>query len=272
MPYLLNSDQLTYYDLDHYLDGLDAQETGDTLLMLYLYPIDGLFTKIKRQIALRAKHETDTEGNMMLDRYSMTDDEINEYMGYLRLESAKIFKAISAYSKTINAAFRFNVNFGTPLFSSVFTEQSVDGLTVIDESQIMTENAYAGKKIVIVSPGLYQNEERVIVSNDETSFVIESAFSQDISDIEYVVVTQTEKFILIYTACNALKFETNLLELIDSLFEKALIGSVIKEWYLTNRFMDDWKVESEIVKDTITDLRSSFFQDIAPGRKLNPMF
>jgi hypothetical protein len=266
MTYILNADSLLYYNLEDFLADVGAGNVGDTYLLLFAFPVEALFEKIKRRSALRGKLAKDQQGNSQLEAFQITEDERVEFLDFLQSGSAKIFKEISGFSKSINSAFRFNVPFGDPEFASAVESVSVDGLTVTDSSLAMTTNQYAGMKLVITSPGLLENEEATIVSNTGTEFVIDAAFSGDITGLEYAVSAQTENYILIYSALDVSKFDTNVLLGIDALFEKCFIGTVLRDWYLINRFMEDYKVEDALLKDAISDLRMSYFQSMKSYR------
>jgi hypothetical protein len=273
MPrYILNADQLLYYSLDHYLDALGEKETGDTLMMLFVYPIEDLWTKIKRKAAIRGKNAKDDKGNSLLEEYYISDDEQDLFLSWLRTESSKIFKRISAYSKLINSAFRFNVNFGEPILSSSVSSVSTDGVNIYDLSLNMTPSQYAGMKLVITTPGILENQERTIVSHNNEMFTLDSGFTSDITGLAYIISAQTEKHILIYSMSGVNKFDTNLIEGVDSLLEKMFVGSVLKEWYLIKRFMDDWKIESEMLADDVTELRRHFYTQVSTTRKFNEIF
>lgn len=267
MPsYILNADQYLFYDLEDWLEAVEAGETGDSFFLLFAFPIEPLFEKVKRRSALRGKLVKDQQGASQLDNFQVTEDERDIFIDFLQTGAAEIFRQISGFSKLINSAFRFNVNFGDPEFSSTITSVSPDGLTLYDNALDMTPNAYAGMKIVITTPGLMENQERTIVSNTDTSFVINSAFDDDVTDLEYIVAAQTEKYILIYSIFDVQKFDTNVILGIDALFEKCFIGTVLRDWYLTNRFMDDYNIELALLKDAISDLRMSYFQNMKPYR------
>jgi hypothetical protein len=265
MNYILNADKYLYYNLEDFVEALESGLTEDTYYLLFAYPIEALFEKIKRRAALRGKLAKDNQGNSQLDSFQLTEDERDIFIDFLQEGSAKIFKEISGFSKRISGAFRFNVPFGDPLFSSLITTDN--GTTIIDTSiEDMEVNVYAGMKMVIINPGLMENKERTIVSNTADTFIIESAFDGDTSGLEYVVAAQTEKYILIYSMFDIEKFDTNVMLGIDAIFEKTFIGTVLKDWYKINRFMEDFQVEAADLKESISDLRMHYFQSMKPYR------
>lgn len=268
MPtYILNATNYNYLTMEQYLAELQVpSETADTYYLLFAFPIEALFEKIKRRAALRAKVARDQQGNSQLDSFILTEDERDIYLDYLQSGAGEIFKQVSGFSKNIASAFRFNVSFGTPVVDSTVVSVSGDGLTITDSALTMTVNAYAGMKLVITSAGLLENQERTIVSNTATAFVVSSAFSGDVTSLEYVVSIQTEKFILIYSAMNVLGFDTNMILGMDALFEKCFIGTVLRDWYLINRFMPDYEIEKVLLKDAISDLRMHYFQTLKQER------
>lgn len=272
MNYIINADTYTYYTLEDFIEAYESGETGDTYLLLFAYVINDLFNKIKRRTGQRGKLARDPGGTSVIDDFKLTEDERDIFMDFLRSGSAEVFRQISGFSKLINSAFRFNVKFGDPEFSSTISEVDVTGLIISDLAVApMTINAYQGMKLVIISPGLYENEEREIISNDEDSFTINAPFSGDVTDLEYAVIAQTNDYILIYSLFDVTKFDTNLLVGIDALYEKLFIGTVLKEWYLINRFMDDYIIEEKIFNDSISDLRMHYFQSMKPYRSVNNM-
>jgi hypothetical protein len=225
-----------------------------------------LFEKIKRRAALRGRFSKDAQGVSNLDSLQLTEDERDIYLDFLQSGAGEIFQQVSGFSKKIASAFRFNVLFGTPVVDSAVVSVSGDGLTITDSALAMTVNEYAGMKLVITSAGLLENQERTIVSNTATTFVVDSAFSGDVATLEYIVSIQTEKFILIHSAMNVLGFDTNMILGMDALFEKCFIGTVLRDWYLINRFMPDYEVEKALLKDAISDLRMCYFQTLKQER------
>lgn len=265
--YILNADEYLYLNIEDWVNALNAGETGDTMQLLYIYPIEDLFEKIKRRSALRGKLAKDQQGASRTEEFQLTEDERDIFIDFLQSGSAKIFREISGFSKLINAAFRFNVNFGDPEFSSLVSSVDGTGLLVTDNGiDAMTVNAYQGMKLVIISPGLLENQERTIVSNDEDTFTIDEAFGGDVTGLEYIVAAQTEKHICIYSSMDVYHFDTNVILGIDALFEKCFIGTVLRDWYLTNRFMEDYQVEETLLKNDISDLRMHYFQSMTPYR------
>jgi len=262
MNYILNTDELLYISMDDIISSPITPGTEDQYFLLFVYPIEALFTKIQRRSALRGKLVKDNEGRAQTDNFQLTEDERDAFLDFLRSGASEIFKQVSGYSKTINSAFRFDVYFGVPEFSSYILSTDPTGLIITDGglTDPMTVNQYAGYKLIIISPGLLENQERTIVSNTEDSFTINESFGEEVEYLEYIVSAQTEKHIMIYSLFDGNNFDTNMLAGIDSLFEKCFIGSVLKEWYLINRFMDDYKVEETLLKDAISDLRMHYFQ------------
>lgn len=265
--YILNADAYLYLNLEDFVLAINAGETGDRYLLLFAYPIDPLFEKIKRRAALRGKLAKDQQGNSQLESYQITEDERDIYLDFLQTGSAEIFKQISGFSKEINSAFRFNVKFGDPEFSSAISEVDITELILTDSSiDPMTVNAYQGMKLVIISPGLLENQERTIVSNTVDTFTIDTPFDDDVTDLEYMVSAQTEDYILIYSNFDLSKFDTNVLLGMDALFEKCFIGTILRDWYLINRFMEDYQIEESLLKNAISDLRMHYFQSMKPYR------
>jgi len=263
--YIYDADEQLYHNLQEFVDAL-ASETGDTYLMLFALPIEALFEKIKRRSALRGKLAIDNQGKSQLEHFQITEDERDIYLDFLQSGSANIFKSISGFSKTLHGAFRFNANFGDPEFGGIITAVSIDGLTITDSTLSMVVNEYAGMKLVIASAGIYENMERTIVSNTATEFVINEAFPANLTTYEYFITAQTEKCILIYSSMDVEQFDTNVIIGIEALLEKTLIGTVLRDWYLINRFMDDYGIEEGLLKNDISDLRMHYFQSRKPAR------
>lgn len=272
MNYILNTDRYLYYDLEDWIEALEAGDTGDTYLLLFIYPIEDLFEKIKRRTAMRGKLARDKEGVSQTENFQITEDERDLFLDWLSSESAMIFQSISGYSKQINAAYRFNVNFGDPEIGGSINSVSPDGLTLESSVTDMTVNEYQGMKIVITSPGLLENEERTIASNTADEFVITEAFPGDVTGLDFVVSAQTEKHICIYSAFDVEAYDTNMLAGQDALFEKAFISAVMKEWYKLNRFMDDYVIEEKDLANTMSDLRMHFFQRMKSYDRSTQMF
>jgi hypothetical protein len=266
MNYILNADELLYYSLEDFIEALDNGETGDQYYVLFAHEIEPLFEKIKRRTALRGKLAKDDKGALQTENFQITEDERDVFLEFLQDRASKIFKSISGYSKLINSAFRFNVRFGDPEFSSTVTSVDPTGLIITDNTLDMEVNAYAGMKLVIISPGLMENKEATILYNTEDTFTIQEEFDGDVTDLEYIVTAQTNNYILIYSNFDVTKFDTNVLLGMDSLFEKCYIDAVLADWYLANRFMDDYTIEEKLLKDDISELRMHYFHSMSPYR------
>lgn len=271
MYYIYGTNSQLYYDVEQYLIALAADSSGSTYRLILLISINELFEKVKRNSSIRGRYAKDPQtGESLLDIYQMTDDELEFFKDNLRHGSLEVFKNISAYSKGVDSAFRFDASFGTPIISS--TVDSVLGAVLTDAAQAMTIDAQIGRKVVITSAGPLENQERVITDNTATTITLASAFDSDITGLNYIVTAQTDKFIIIYSIQDNTDWDLNMIQNIDSALERTLISLSLREWYLVNRLMDDYQIEEKFYKDALSSLRMSFFQNAIKSNRATEFF
>lgn len=261
--YIYNADTKTYLNIASYLSKL-VSNTGDVLRVLFLSNLDTIFNGAKRRTAMRARFATGQQGESLLSKIAMSDDERDWFDEIIKNGSSEIFRKLTPWAREIDEACRHNVKFGDPISSGAVT--GVVTTTINDTSKAMTVNALAGYKLVITSPGPQMNQERTIVSNTATGIVIDTAFSTNVTGLEYVIFTQTDDFIIYYINMD-LEWDINMLQGVDASIMEALILYTIKEWYLINRMADDYTIEQGKFDNELMKIKGQLMQKKTPNRR-----
>lgn len=268
MIYLYNTTKYNYQSISDYLESI-AKEQGSIYHVLIMTGMDDIFEDAKQRTAIRGRLASTKEGASLLEAYAMTDDERDIFEKTIKNGAAEIFKKLSAWCKGIREAYRHNVSFGAPIFSGAI--DSIAGAQVNDVSQAFTENSLAGYKLVITSPGTQMNVERTIISNAATGIILDSAFTSDVTGLEYSIFTDTDKYIIYYLELDT-NWDINMLLGVEAAVKEALILHTIKEWYKANRFMDDFDIENTNYETELTKIRSQLIQSKVPYRRPTDMF
>lgn len=273
MIYIYNATDNAYLDIEAYLTELEtalaaAEESGDPITtvyqVLFLHDLASLFTLAKKRTALRGRYAKGQQGESLMEVYAMTDDEQDFFDDTIKTAAAEVFKRLSAYSKTIDQAYRHDVSFGDPVVSG--TAEIVANNVITDSGLALTPNALIGYKLVITTPGLLANQERVIASNTATTITLATAFDSDISGLDFAIFTQTNKYIAYYLLA-ASTWDNNMLQGIENAIQEALVTYIIKEWYLINRFMDDFSIEEGRYLNDLRKINSHLYQSKKPVRR-----
>lgn len=259
--YIYNTTTQEYFDIEDYLTNLE-NTTGSVYHILFLYTLDSIFEKAQKLSALRARNAKDDNGKSLLDQMAITVDEQAFFDDRMPIGAQEVFRKISAWSKGIDRAYRYNIKFGTVQYSG--NVDSVASPVLTDSSQSFTVDDLIGKKLVITS-GACSGEEKTITDNDATTITYDTAFSGDITGADYSIFNQTDDYI--YMAVQvSLYWDLNMLPGLDKLIEQALTSYIIKEWYLMNRYQDDYLIESSNYERLLSEIRSQLFQRTKPGR------
>ncbi len=277
MLYLYNNSTEVYRDLyrqafenwHEYMDG----DTDDLTAyeIMFVMGLDDIFTEAKRRTSLRGRFAKGKEGGSLLETIAMTDDERDFFDSIMPNGSAEVFKKMLAFSKEVNNAHQFNVSFGAKLIEGSITAISSDLAVITDSAQSLTPNALTGQRLVITTAGDYENLERDITGNTATTISLAEPFQADLTDLEYAVYNPAEKFV-IYSVRLDLNWEFNMLANVEAAVKEALILYAIKEWYLTNRYMDDHSIEETRYQQELTKIRSGLIQQRTITRRPTDQF
>jgi len=260
MNYIYNANNFLYYNLAQYLASIAGTPTGTRYQVMLMYSIADLWDKVKQRTSRRGRLAKDSKtGVSLLDSYAMTDDELDMFITSLRKGSAELFHNMSGFAKLIDDPYRFNVKFGDPLISGVIT--LVNGLILSVNTGTFANDVLIGYKIVITSPGVLANQERTITDNASGLVTINSVFDSDPTGLTYAIMAQTKDYVIMSLWLDT-NYDMNMLQGVDASLEDALITYCIKEWYLINRFMDDWQIEDKMYNDAVSNMRMQLFQGI----------
>lgn len=269
MILLYNTSAHTYINMTEYLTSI-ADSTGNIYRLLMLFNLDTLFEGTKKRTAWRGRYAKDEQGKPLTEKLAITDDERDMFDDLMLRGSNEVFLKMSAWAKGIAGANRFNVKFGTPVVSgSVISGGTTAILT--DTSQALTVNALAGYKLVITTAGVEQNQERTIVSNTADTITLDSAFTTDVTGLEYSVMTQTDDFIVYYLDMN-IEWDLNMIHQAYESAREALISYFVKEWFVVNRYIDDAAIEGGKYEIELVKIKQALSQRKTPLRRSGEIF
>jgi hypothetical protein len=174
----------------------------------------------------------------------------------MKTGSLEVFRRLSAWSKNIPAAYRHGVDFGAPVDSGMVG--LVDNTIITDDSQAFTVDGLITKILLIMSPGDTMNLYKVITDNTATTVTLATPFSSDVLGKEYIITDAVKKYLLYYICIDS--WDINLLTGIESFVLQALVSYVAKEWYKTNRWMDDFQIEEAEYQGNLGTISSQLFQ------------
>jgi hypothetical protein len=267
MNYIYNATTKTYTPLAEFSPA--GVVKGDPIRVLICTDLDSIFNEAKRRTALRGRFALDQQGASLLEKIAMTDDERDWFDQIIKNGGTEIFAKVSAWTKDLPAAYRHNVKFGIPLFAGAVT--TVAGAVVNDTTKSYTVNDLTNKKLVITSPGPQMNQERVITSNTATGITLATAFTTDVTGMEYVIVAITADFIIFYLNLD-LSWDLNLFQGVAATIQEAFILFVCKEWYKLNRNVPDFQVEELDYIAQLGKIRSQLLQYKIPARRVTDFF
>lgn len=271
MIYLYNTVADTYRDLyrtpyeslEEFLS--DFEEDSEIYKVVYLVSLSDVFEKAKQRSAFRGRFAKDAQGAGMLDSFMLTNDELSYINNIVQVCAAEVFKKVSAWCKNNVNAFQQNISFGNKIVNGSIT--SATGTTITDSSASFIVNGLTGYKIIILdSDSNIHEEERDIISNSETSIVIDRAFSEDPTGLEYGIYNPDEKYIAYFLNMDS-NWDKNMLQNAEAAINEAYVTFILKEWYLVNRYMDDYTIEETKYQNELKKIRSSLMQGKTPYRR-----
>ena len=275
MVYLYNTETDTYKDLYRQsfnnLPEYLGEEVKDILHynILFVVNIGDIFTQAKKRTALRGRFAKGKDGEALLDTIEMTDDDRSFIDDILPSGAAEVYKKMSAWSKNIINGLKYNVSFGVITASG--TVISVDGAVITDTFLNLIASALKGQKLVITSGDDLKDQEREISDNTVTTITLASPFLEDITGLSYKTYNVSDKHIL-FSVSMDLNWDPNMLQVVDTAIKEALIQYLLKEWYLTNRYLPDAEIEDRKYQVELTKIRSGLMQSKVPYRRPSDMF
>lgn len=256
-----------YENVDEYVDPADDLSPYD---ILYFVNLTDVFTIAKRRSSLRARFAKDPEGKPLVENLAMTDDERDWYDDIMPIGSALIFKKLSAFAKGIKHAHKYGVTFGGKVVTG--TIESIAGNIISNSSLSLTPSVLKGYKLVLTSGSEdVIDQEQVIIDNTANTITVQSPWKQDVTGLSFSVYNPSEDYVLYTVKLNS-NWDLNLIHNVESSIQEAMISYVLKEWYLINRYMDDFAIEDAKFNNYLTQIKSSLEQGIKTTGRPMDMF
>lgn len=263
MNYVYNATIREYYLLSAF--NPDGISIGDPITLIMATSLDDVFVSAKKRSAIRARFAKEPQqGTPLLEQLAMTDDERDWIDEILRNCSSDILSKLSAWCKNIPSALRYNVNFGEIIHNGIVT--AVNGAILTDSTKTYNNDELLNKKFVITSSGFSMNQEKIISGNTATDITMAQAYSEDVAGFEYIIAATTGKYVMYYLNLD-LSWDLNLIEEAGNKIKEAFILYALKEWYLINRYADDYQAEEAAYQKKITEIRKLFQQRKSPAQR-----
>lgn len=262
MIYLYNETTDTYTDLYRSafenLEEFLGDEAEDTTVykILFFVSLNDIFEQAKKRSAFRGRFAKDANGKSLLEQMAITDDERELIEDLLPNGATDLQKKLSAWMKAVNESYKFGVTFGAKNPSG--TVSGVSGTTITDLTAPFTAGVLTGYKLVILSGDII-HEEREILSNTATELVIDREFTADPTGLLYGVYNPDEKFVT-YALQMELNWNFAIFQAVEAAVKEALVSYELAQWYLANRYMDDYAIEDGRFKAEMMKARSALFQ------------
>jgi hypothetical protein len=269
MILIYNTSDKTYVNVTTYLSSIEAS-AGNNYRLLMLFNLDTIFEGAKKRTAWRSRFARDENGQSQEEKLAITDDERDMFDDVMRRGCNEVFMKMSAWAKDIAGANRFNVKFGEPVAGGSVTSGG-DTIVLTDTSATLAVNALAGYKLVITSAGVEQNNEKTIVSNTLNTITLDSAFTTDVTGLEYAVMTQTDDFIVYYLDMET-TWDLNMLHQAYESAREAMISFFVKEWFIINRYVNDAQIETGKYEIELVKIKQALSQRKTPLRRSGEIF
>jgi hypothetical protein len=267
MNYIYN-DKTKTYTAPSIFDSSGVSK-GDPVVVIIAADLDLIFSAAKKRTAIRGRFAIDQQGNSLLDKLTLTDDERDWFEEIIKNGGTEIFKKLSAWTKGISSAYRHNVKFGNPEKSGKIS--LVNGAVITDSSKNFAVDELKDKKLIITSAGSQMNQERLVSSNTATTITLASPFDSDITAMNYCIVPISASFALFHLNLD-LSWDLNLIQGVGTAIEEALVLYTLKEWYRINRNADDFQVEEGAHQLQTSKIRSQLLQYKIPARRVTDFF
>ena len=231
--------------------------------LVFFASLTDIFTMAKRRSAIRARFAKDEAGNPLVEKIAITDDERDWYDDILPQGAGEVFKKISAFAKNVTNAYKYGVTFGAKTASG--TVESVNSAVITDSSLSLTPSALKGHKLVITSDDL-KDQQKTIADNTANTITLEEAWEQDITGLSYNVYAPSDDYVM-YGVKMDNNWDPNMLQLCDKAILEALVSFTLKEWYLANRYGDEYAIEEARYQNQLLEVKSSLNKGKTPYRR-----
>jgi hypothetical protein len=274
MVYLYNTNLDSYKDLyrsgyNTLVEYLEAEaEVTDIYKLLFVIALDDIFERGKKRTAYRGRFAKDQTGAPAVEGFAITDDERDFFDDIMKTGGAEVFRKLSAWSKDVTDAYKYGVSFGAN--SATGTIELAEGAVITDTALNLTVNALAGHRFVIMSGDLI-DQERDIVSNTAFTITLAEPFIDDPTGLTFKTFESSDKHIL-YEVEMESTWDRNMLQGAEEAIKEALAAYFVKEWYLTNRYIDDAQIEANRYQSELTKIRSQLMQRKTPYRRSGELF
>jgi len=231
--------------------------------LVFFASLTDIFTMAKRRSAIRARFAKDEAGNPLVEKIAMTDDERDWFDDILPQGAGEVFKKISAFAKDVANAYKYGVTFGAKATSG--TVETVVSNVITDSSLSLTPSALKGYKLVITSDEL-KDQQKTIADNTANTIILEEAWDQDITGLSFNVYAPTDDYVM-YGVKMDNNWDPNMLQLCDKAILEALVSFALKEWYLANRYGDEYAIEEAKYQKQLLEVKSSLNRGKIPYRR-----
>ncbi len=247
------------------LDEMIDPQTEDSTVydLVFFASLTDIFNIAKRRSAIRGRFAKDEQGNSLIEKLAITDDERDWYDDVLPQGAVEVYKKLSAFAKNVTDAYKYGVSFGVKNASG--TIESVADTVITDSSLSLVPSALKGHKLVITSDEL-KDQQKTIADNTANTIVLEEAWEQDITGLNYNVYNPGDDYVM-YSVKLDSNWDRNMLQSCDSAIIEALVAYTLKEWYLINRYGDDYAIEEDKYQKQLMKVKSSLSQGKKPYRR-----
>ena len=256
-----------YQDIDEIIEPKTLDE--DVYDILFFASLTDIFTIAKRRSAIRSRFAKDNEGKPLVDSFALTDDEKDWFSDIMPEGSAEIWKKLSAFGRDTEDAYRYGVTMGTK--PATGTIDIVAGAVLTDSSLTLTPSALIGYVLVITSAGDMEGQQKSIIANTANTITLESAWKQDVTGMDFNVYDSATDYVL-YTVKLDSNWDINMLQSCDKNIQEALVSFCLKEWYLINRWMDDFTIEDGHYQKSLAKIKSDLSHGKKPYRRATDFF
>ena len=256
-----------YENIDEYVSPVDVEALEYDVL--FFTNLTDAFIIAKRRSAIRGRFAKNKDGTPLIESIALTDDERDWYDDILPAGASEVFKKLSAFAKKITYAYKYGVTFGGKV--AVGTVESVVGTVVTDSALVLTPSALKNHKFVITSDNLLKDQEQTILDNTVNTITLTLPWEQDITGMSFSVYNPAEDYIL-YTVKMDSNWDTNMLHNCESAIMEALVSYTLKEWYMANRYVDEYAIEQDKYQKNLLLVKSSLGQGMISYRRPTDFF
>ena len=259
-----------YENLDEMIDPPVEAAEGEDYEILFFASLTDIFTIAKRRSAIRGRFAKDQEGKPLIEGFALTDDDRDWYDDAMPTGAREVFKKLQAYAKDVTQAFKYGVTFGGKLITG--TVDVVNGTLITDNSLALVASALQGKKLVISTATSELFEQfRTILDNTINTITLATPWEQDITGLDFAVYDPAEDYVLFSVKIPG-EWDSNQLHSIESSINEALVSHALKEWYLINRYMDDYTIEDGKVQEHLREIKIAIDRRKQPIKRPSDFF